>query len=164
MLVPTVIMGTLAVILVIIGYQKGVHLQGLGLTGNMLLQMLPLLMFALVVAGMAQALIPSEMISKWVGTESGFRGILVGSAIGGFMPGGPYMSLPIAAGMLRMGAGVGTMVALITGWSLLAFTRMPLEIGILGWKFWAIRFACTFFFAPLAGFIASVFFSRADLR
>lgn len=163
MLIPTIIMGVLAVVVVIIGYQRGVYVQGLKASGDMLLQILPLLIFAFILAGMIQVLIPKEIIGSWVGTESGFRGILIGTLLGGVMPGGPMTSLPVAAGLLRMGASVGTMVAFITGWSLLAFARMPLEIGILGWKFTLIRLACVFFFPPIAGLIANKLFSGFDV-
>lgn len=164
MLIPTIIMGLLAIILVFISYQKGVHIQGLKASWTMLVQIIPLLVFAFMVAGMIPALIPQETISKWVGVESGFRGILIGSVAGGLAPGGPYVSLPIAAGLLRMGANVGTMVAFVTGWSLLAFGRLPMEIGILGWKFSLIRLACVFFFPPIAGLIANIFFSRTNFQ
>lgn len=165
MLIPTIIMAVIALVLLFIGYQKGggEHILGLKSAGSLLTQIVPLLIFAFIVAGMIQVLIPTEMISKWVGTESGFRGILIGTAIGGLMPGGPYISLPIAAGLLRVGASIGTMVALLTGWSLIAFTRLPLEIGIMGWQFTLIRLACTFFFPPIAGLIANTFFSRISV-
>jgi len=163
MLIPTLVMGLLAVIVIIIGYQKGVHIEGLKAGGNMLWQIVPLLIFAFIIAGMIPKLIPQELIARWIGVESGFRGILVGSVLGGLAPGGPYVSLPIAAGLLRTGASVGTMVAFITGWSLLALSRAPMEIGILGWQFWLVRMACTFFFPPIAGLIANAFFSRTNL-
>ena len=164
MLIPTIIMGVLAVVLTVITYTKGggEYIQGLKSAGNLLLQIAPLLIFAFIVAGMIQFLIPTEMISKWVGAESGFRGILIGTVVGGFMPGGPYVSLPLAAGLLRVGAGVGTMVALLTSWSLWAINRIPMEVGIMGWKFTLIRLACTFFFPPIAGLIASRLFSGVD--
>lgn len=163
MLIPTIVMGLLAVILVFLSYQKGVHIQGLKASGNMLIQIIPLLIFAFIVAGTVQFLIPREIISNWVGAESGFRGILIGTVMGSIAPGGPFVSLPLAAGLLRMGANIGTMVAFLTAWSLLAFTRMPLEIGIMGWKFVLIRLACVFFFPPIAGLIANTFFSRIDV-
>ena len=163
MLIPTLIMGLLAVVLVFLAYQRGVHIQGLKSSWSMLIQIIPLLVFAFIIAGVIPQLVSRELIARWVGVESGFRGILIGTVIGGLAPGGPYVSLPIVAGMLRMGAGVGTMVAFVTGWSLLAFSRMPLEIGILGWQFWLIRLACTFFFPPIAGLIANLFFSRANV-
>jgi len=165
MLIPTIIMAVAAIVLLFIGFQKGggEHILGLKSAGSLLMQIVPLLIFAFIVAGMVQTLVPTEMISKWVGTESGFRGILIGTVVGGFMPGGPYVSLPIAAGLLRVGASVGTMVALLTGWSLLAFTRLPLEIGIMGWQFTLIRLACTFIFPPIAGLIANTFFSHISV-
>ena len=112
---------------------------------------------------MIQLLVPLEVVSKWVGAESGFRGVLIGTAVGGLMPGGPYVSLPVAAGLLRAGASIGTMVALITAWSLVAVGRLPLEIGIMGWKFSLIRLACVFFFPPIAGLIANRFFSHVNV-
>ncbi len=165
MLIPTIIMGVIAIVFIFLGYQKGggEHILGLKAAGNMLIQMAPLLICAFIIAGMIPLLVPHEAISRWVGTESGLRGVLIGTVVGGFLPGGPYVSLPMAVGLLRVGASVGTMVALLTGWSLLAFSRLPLEIGIMGWKFTLIRLACTFFFPPIAGLIANKLFSGTSI-
>lgn len=161
MLIPTIIMAVLAFILLFIGYYKGQgqHVSGMRSALNMTVEVLPLLVFAFIVAGMAQVLLPRDVVSKWVGAESGIRGILIGTIAGGLSPGGPYVSLPVVAGLLRAGAGVGTMVAFLTGWSLWAISRLPMEVGILGWKFTLIRIACTFFFPPIAGLIAQALFS-----
>ena len=158
MLVPTIIMGALAVILLLIGYYKGEgqHIIGMKSALRMTVQILPLLIFAFIVAGMVQVLVPQQLLSKWVGAESGMRGILIGTVAGALAPGGPYVSLPVAAGLLQAGAGVGTMVAFLTGWSLWAVSHLPMEVGIMGWKFTLIRIASTFFFPPIAGLIAQV--------
>ena len=163
MFIPTVVMGVLAFVLLLIGYTKGqgAHISGMKSALSMTIQILPLLIFAFIVAGMIQALLPREFLSKWVGVDSGMRGIIVGTIAGGLSPGGPYVSLPIAAGLLRSGASVGTMVAFLTGWSLWAVSRLPMEVGILGWKFTLIRLASTFIFPPIAGLIAQVFFAGA---
>lgn len=161
MVIATVIMGLLAIILVFIGYYRGAgeHIIGLKSAMEMTVQILPLVILAFIVAGMVQILIPQELLSKWIGRESGIRGILIGTVAGGLAPGGPYVSLPIAAGLLRSGASMGTMVAFLTGWSLWAVSRLPLEVGIMGWKFTLIRIASTFFFPPIAGLIANRLFS-----
>lgn len=161
MLVPTLIMGILAVIFLIIGYSKGQgqHVAGLKSAYKMTIEILPLVILAFIVAGMVQVLLPRELLSRWIGEESGMRGIFIGTLAGGITPGGPYVSLPLVAGLLRAGAGVGTMVAFLTAWSLWAVARMPIEIGILGWKFTLVRFLCVFFFPPIAGFLAQTFFS-----
>jgi uncharacterized membrane protein YraQ (UPF0718 family) len=161
MLIPTVLMLILAIILLFIGYYRGQgqHILGMKSALSMTIEILPLLIFAFIVAGMIQILLPPELLSRWIGAESGIRGILIGSVAGGFAPGGPFVSLPIAAGLLRSGASVGTMVAFITGWSLLAFSRLPMEVGFLGWKFTLIRLLSTFFFPPIAGIIAQAIYT-----
>ena len=162
MFISVLIMGILAIILVLIGYNKGQgqHISGLKTGLNMLIEILPLLLLAFIVAGMVQVLIPKEILSKWVGTEAGLRGIFIGSVAGGFCPGGPFVSLPIAVGLVRSGASIGTIIAFLTGWSLWAFARLPMEVGILGWKITLIRFLSTFIFAPMAGIIAQTFFKH----
>jgi uncharacterized membrane protein YraQ (UPF0718 family) len=165
MLIPTCILAVLAFVFTFIAYRSGEaqHIAGLRMALNMTLSIIPLLVFAFIVAGMVQVILPRELLSKWVGEESGLRGILIGSIAGGLAPGGPYVSLPVAAGLLRTGAGVGTMVAFLTGWSVWAINRLPLEVGILGWKFTLIRFASTVIFPPIAGFIAQMLFGGARI-
>jgi len=48
------------------------------------------------------SILPTELLSKWVGVESGLRGIFIGTIAGGLAPGGPYVSLPLVAGLLRV--------------------------------------------------------------
>ncbi len=165
MLVPMIIMVMLATVLVYIGYRRGngEHLVGLGTAWKMTWQILPLLIFAFIVAGMIQTLLPRELLAKWIGAESGFRGIMIGSIAGGMMPGGPYVSLPVVVGLMKSGASVGTLVAFLTGWSLWAVSRLPLELGILGWKLTLIRIISTLVFPPLSGLIAQFLFKSAKI-
>lgn len=164
MLMPTIVMGILALVLVLVGFYKGdgQHLEGIRSAVMMTATVLPLLLFAFIVGGMVQALVPAEAISRWVGAESGIRGILIGSVAGGLAPGGPYVSLPVAAGLVRSGAGIGTMVAFLTAWSLWAVSRLPMEVGVLGWKLTLARVASTFFFPPIAGLLAHFLFGRGQ--
>ena len=165
MLIPSIIMGILAVILFLMAYHRGEgeHIIGLKLAYDMTVQILPLLFCAFIVAGLIQVLIPNEVISKWVGTQSGMRGIIIGSVAGGLSPGGPFVSLPIVAGLLISGASVGTMVAFLTGWSLWAITRLPMDVAILGWKFTAIRLGVICLFPFIAGIIAQALFANVKL-
>jgi uncharacterized membrane protein YraQ (UPF0718 family) len=117
---------------------------------------LPLLFFAFILAGMVQVLIPRELISQWLGEESGFRGILIGSATGAFLPGGPFVTLPIVMGFVKVGTSMPVAVSMITGWALFSIARFPMEVGILGPKLALVRFASVIVLAPLAGLIAGL--------
>ena len=153
---PTVIMFLIATALFIIATLQGdgKNVTGLKAAWTMTYQIIPLLIFAFITAGMVQILIPKEAIAKWVGDESGFRGLLFGTLAGSITPGGPFISLPIAAGMLKAGAGMGTMVAYVTAWSLIAVARLPLFVGIMGWRFTWIHLLSVIIFPPIAGLIA----------
>jgi uncharacterized membrane protein YraQ (UPF0718 family) len=166
MLIPTIIMGVVAVILMIIAYRKEnvEYLTGLKFAWQTTIEIMPMLIFALTTAGMVQVLIPKEVISKFVGEEAGIKGIIIGALAGGLTPGGPYVSLPIAAGLMRSGAGIGTLVAFITGWSVWSIGRLPMEIGLMGWKVTLVRFVATLVFPLLAGYFAHFVFSGMKLN
>jgi uncharacterized membrane protein YraQ (UPF0718 family) len=155
---PTVVMFLIAVALFVVASLQGgsKNIAGLKSAWGMTWQILPLLLFAFITAGLVQVLIPREAIAKWVGDESGIRGILIGTLAGAFTPGGPYVSLPVAAGLLKAGAGMGTMVAFLASWSLIAVSRLPLQIGIMGWRFTLIQLVSVMIFPPIAGLIANL--------
>lgn len=158
---PTIIMGIIALILFVIAvYQGGdKHLVGVKSALVMTINIMPLLLFAFIIGGLVQQILPNDLLTKWVGIESGYRGIFIGTLAGALTPGGPYVSLPIVAALLKSGAGIGTMVAFLSSWSLWAIARLPMEVGILGWKFTIIRLISVIIFPPITGFLAN-FVSR----
>lgn len=156
MTITTIVMAALCVAALAVAYQRGRHIEGLENAKNLSLQVLPLLVFAFLLAGMVQVLIPRELISQWLGEESGFKGILVGSATGAFLPGGPFVTLPIVMGFVKVGTSMPVAVSMITGWALFSIARFPMEVGILGPKLALVRFGSVIVLAPLAGLIASL--------
>lgn len=155
---PTVVMFVIAVALFIIAtlQGEGKNVAGLKSAWTMTGQIIPLLVFAFIIAGLVQNILPRDVMSKWIGEGSGMRGILIGTLSGAITPGGPYVSMPIAAGLLKTGASMGTMVAFLTSWSLIAVARLPLEVGIMGWRFTLIRTISVLIFPPIAGLLANL--------
>jgi len=158
----TVVMIAIALVLFLVAYLQGdnLHILGLKKGGNMLVQVFPLLFAAFVIAGLVQVLVQKELIARWLGLESGLKGILLGALAGGLTPGGPIVNFPIVASIYKAGAGIGTVVAYVTAWSLVSVVRFPLEVSLISPKFAFIRLACTFFFPPIAGVIAWLLFSK----
>jgi len=157
----TIIMIALAVILTVVAYFRGgVHVTGLKLGAKSIWDNLLLLLASFAVAGLVQVLIPKELISRWLGTEAGFKGILLGSIAGGLIPGSPYSVFPVAASFYAAGASISTIVAFITAWSLWSVSRLPLEVGIIGPRVTLARFLSTLIFPPIAGLIAQLFSAK----
>ena len=77
-----------------------------------------------------------------LGEGSGLRGVLLASAVGLVTPAGPFVSMPLAAGMLRAGAAPASVVAFVASWGLLAIHRLiAWEIPMLGVPFALTRWA-----------------------
>lgn len=159
MLIPTIVMAVIALGLLGYGYTQGAHVEGMRAGIKMLASILPLLLAVFLVAGLVETLVPKEKVAKLLGDQAGFRGIILGCVAGAVTPGGPYVSFPLVATIYHAGAGVGTVVAFLTAWSLWAVSRLPIELGFVGPRLVLIRLASTLVFPPLAGLIAQKLFS-----
>jgi len=124
----------------------------------MLVGVLPILLLAFIVAGLIQVAVPPEIMTKWLGTEAGWRGVFIGTIAGALIPGGPYVSFPIIAAMFHAGASIGTAVALITGWAMLSIGQLPFEYALIGPRFMAMRLLVVAVTPPIAGVAAQYVF------
>ena len=107
-------------------------IEGLVQGGKMLFRVVPLLLAAFLTAGLIQTLVTREVVTRWLGARSGWRGIALACLGGALMPGGPYVYYPIAAALLKAGAGLGALVAFVSAKNLWSVTRLPLEFALLG--------------------------------
>jgi uncharacterized membrane protein YraQ (UPF0718 family) len=108
-------------------------------------------------------LIPRALIARWLGPTSGLKGILVASYTGIIMTGGPYIRLPIIASIYRAGAGVGPIIALMTGATLLGIHGLIVwEIPFLGVGIPLARYIVCLFIPPLAGLAGGALFRAID--
>ncbi len=111
----------------------------------------PLLLLALVVAGLLHALVPVEAVQRYLGTARPYRAILIAWIVGAVLPGAPYVTLPLAAMLLGRGAGIGAATTLVLSASLVGLTRVPYEVAFVGWQFSVLRVAACLVLAPVAG-------------
>lgn len=132
--------------------------QGALSGGKLLWSILPRLLIGFLIAGLIPYAIPEAAIGRWMGGDSGWRGILVGWVLGSFLPGGgPFIVFPLVAGLMKAGAGVGAMVAFMSAKDVFGPVRvLTWEIPILGGRFFIIRFLSTTLFPPIAGFLAQM--------
>ncbi len=156
-----------AVLLTGLAWHRGgwaLVLKGLLVGGKVLWGILPLLLFAFLVAGLVQALVREETVRRWLGAESGWRGIALACVAGALMPGGPYAYYPVAAVLLKSGAGLGVLVAFVTAKNLWSVTRLPLEFALLGPQLTLVRIVITLLVPPLMGILAQILFGSTVER
>jgi len=159
----TLFLTSVALLLAGIAWRRGGLLlvwEGLRQSGNALLSVVPLLLAAFLVAGLTQVMITQELVQRWLGASAGWRGIALACLGGALIPGGPYVYYPIAAVMLRSGAGLGVLVAFVTAKNLWSVSRLPLEFALLGPYLSLVRFAATLVVPPVLGLLADALFGR----
>lgn len=147
-------------------YQGGLPLatKGLAVGGKNFITLLPLVIVAFVIAGLATVIASAGSIKKWLGEGSGWKGLLLGGLGGAILPGGPYVFYPVAISLRKSGAGLGTLVSFIAGKNLWSLGRVPLELALLGTKLTLVRWLVTLVFPPVMGFMAQAIFSKTSLN
>ena len=98
---------------------------------NTILETFFLLTAGIAIVGLMLVYLPDNVVIAHLGRETGVRGILLGVAIGSVLPTGGYIRLPVVLALLSLGAGVGTVVAILATRSLL---YIPQSIGFFGIK------------------------------
>lgn len=156
-------MGAAVVLLTVLSLQRGgvgLFLEGLAKGGLMAVKVLPLLVVAMLVAGLIPLLVKKETVTRWLGREAGLKGLLLGGLAGALVPGGPYVYFPLAATLMLSGAEIGTAIAFVTAKNLWTLSRLPMEVALLGPKITVIRYVVTFVFPVILGLWANVLYSR----
>lgn len=148
------------VILTAVQQSPSAVLDGFLTGGKVLWQTIPLLFAAFVVAGLTQVLVTEEFVTRWLGSQTGWKGIGLACLAGALIPGGPYVYYPLAAVMLNNGAGLGVLVSFVMAKNLWSVSRLPYEIALIGLNFTLSRFAITLILPPLVGFLTEMLFGR----
>jgi uncharacterized membrane protein YraQ (UPF0718 family) len=159
----TIVLALLAVAFAIIAYLKDPSLPVIGARNGlaMLWFILPRLIPALILAGLLQVLVPQETVARYFGRAGGVKAILVASLAGVLTPGGPMISVPLMVVLANSGAGLPSLVAYMTAWSLFGVQRIiAWEAPLLGWKFVAVRVIPSLIFPVVAGWLVATFYSE----
>lgn len=135
--------------------------EGLRLGLRTLVSVTPMLLAAFLIAGLTNVLVSKELVERWLASSSGWRGILLGCIGGALIPGGPYVYYPIAGSLLQSGAGLGVLIAFVSAKTLWSITRLPYEFALLGPHLTLLRYALTFIFPPLLGYLAETLFGNS---
>lgn len=147
--------GAGALIMVARRRQDGSVGKGLRISADYLLIMMPRMVLALGMAGFAAELIPSDLVSHWLGGSSGFRGIMVASVVGALVPAGGIVAFPVALAIYKVGVGVPQLIAFLTSWAVFALHRvLAFEVPFLGLHFVTLRLTASILLPPLSGVIA----------
>lgn len=114
---------------------------------------LPQFLGVIVLVGMMLAVFNAEFISKIIGSESGWYGVLVSAIVGAItlIPG--FIAFPTAAMLLENGAGYMQIGAFISTLMMVGIVTIPVEIKYFGKRLTIARNIIAFLFSFIVAFI-----------
>jgi len=119
---------------------------------NILPQFLTILAFL----GMVLALLNPEIISHLLGQNAGWQGIIIASIIGSItlIPG--FIAFPVAAILLKNGAGFAQVAVFVSTLMMVGIITLPLEIKCFGKKISIMRNMFAYLFSFIVALVIGV--------
>ena len=117
---------------------------------------LPQLLTIFLIISFALAIFPPETIRKLLGSESGILGILAAAVIGSvtLMPG--FVAFPLAAALLKSGAGYMQLAAFVSTLMMVGIITIPIEKKTFGMKATITRNASAFVYSLVVAVVMGV--------
>ncbi len=114
---------------------------------------LPQLLFILILIGILLALLSPSTISKVIGQQSGWLGIVIASIIGSItlIPG--FVAFPLASALLKNGAGFMQIAVFISTLMMVGIATISIEIKYFGKKAAILRNVLAFIFSYIVAII-----------
>lgn len=114
---------------------------------------LPQFLVVILFVGVLLSVLNAEMISKVIGSSSGWLGVILAAIVGAItlIPG--FVAFPTAAMLLQNGAGYMQIAAFVSTLMMVGVVTIPVEIKYFGKKLTILRNAIAFAFSFLIAFI-----------
>jgi len=119
------------------------------------IRVLPYFLLGAATAAVLRVYTPSRWTARLL--ASGSRSVWLASVLAAVLPGCSCATGPMAEGLHRQGARLGTVTAFLMMSPLLAPPTIVLTWGILGWQFALARVVAPFLFIPVLGMLLNVF-------
>ena len=103
---------------------KALAREGLWEGGRDFVVLIPRVLIGVVGSGYIAAVVPQDMITTWIGPNSGLVGIVIATLAGAATPGGAVVGFSVGAAALKGGAGAPQVIAYTTAWSLYTLQRL----------------------------------------
>ena len=153
-----------AAYLVLLLSKPSVAADGLRIGGISLMKTMPVILAGFAMAGLLQALIPKASLVNWLGSQQGIKAFFLATLLGAVTPGPIVVPLAVVAGLAKGGAGMGSMLAYLVAWDVIAVRKVPMTVAFWGsWRLVAVKCAIGLPLTLLAGILANWLFPNARL-
>jgi len=123
---------------------------------KMFVSVLPQFVSILLLVGLLLAILRPDTIRRIIGAESGFAGMLITSLLGAITLVPALIAFPIAAELLKTGAGMVQIAVFVSTLTMVGFVTLPMEIKYLGKKAALLRNLLAYLFSFVTAYLLGV--------
>ena len=139
---------------------KKKSMKALKMALKKMLNMLPLFLFVMSGFALIITFIPAEIMQKYIGSDSGIRGVLLALGFGSIsvMPG--FAAFPLCAGLKMQGIPYYVIAGFSVSLMTVGVVTFPIEKKTLGTKIAILRNIISLFIAITAVFVMKIIFGE----
>ena len=112
-------------------------------TWDYLTEMVVILIPVAVLMGLFEVWVPKQLIGKYLGRESGWKGIALSLLFATAAAGPLYAALPLAGMLLQKGASPLNVIVFLNTWAAIKIPQLLVEANFLGPSFMLVRLTLT---------------------
>lgn len=117
---------------------------------------MPQFLTIILLIGITFSILTPAQISKLLGNESGWVGVIIASIIGSITMIPAFVAFPLAAALLKNGAGYMQIAAFVSTLMMVGIVTIPVESKYFGKKATIVRNATAFVFSIFVAFVMGV--------
>ena len=133
----------IAVYLITLIVRPGLSVQGIRNSGYYIREMIMILPVVFIFTALLDTWVPKEVILKYLGSGSKWKGALLSFVFGSISAGPIYAAFPFCTMLRKKGASVQNIVIILSSWAVLKIPMLLNEVKFLGPEFMAIRWVLT---------------------
>lgn len=130
---------TIIILIIIIAINRSVGIKAISVTGYSLKEMLMVIPPIFILLGLLDVWVPRETMMKYMGEESGLKGILLAFFLGSAAAGPLYGAFPVAGVFMKKGVKFSNILIFIGAWSTTKIPMLLFELSALGTVFTITR-------------------------
>jgi uncharacterized membrane protein YraQ (UPF0718 family) len=128
---------------------------------NYLVQMLEIFPAVMILSGLLKIFVSKDIVGKYLGKTSGFRGLIIAVLLGTLPEGPLYIAFPLVKELREKGAKVSNLIIFMSAWACIKIPQELVELQFLGLKFMALRLTLTIIFVIIMGLFAEKIYEGA---
>ncbi len=134
--------------------------RALKIAARRFIQIFPAFLIMITLVSIVLYLVPDELISRYLGSDSKFAAMAVGALLGSvtYMPG--FIAFPLAGILLQKGVAYMVIAAFSTTLMMVGVLTAPIEKAYFGLKVTIIRNVIGFFIALAVAVVMGFFFGE----